>query len=53
MGEVTHRVVMRYRSGFDQADRLKFGTRLLEIVALINPLERNERLEILVKEDAA
>tara|TARA_R110002110_G_scaffold250289_1_gene466390 strand:+ start:103 stop:429 length:327 start_codon:yes stop_codon:yes gene_type:complete len=53
VGEVTHRVVMRYRSGFDQADRLKFGTRLLEIVALINPLERNERLEILVKEDAA
>lgn len=53
VGEVSHRVTIRYRAGFDQSSRLKFGSKYLEIVALLNPLERNERLEMLVKEEAA
>lgn len=43
---MTHKVTIRYRSGMGVLDRLKFGTRILEINAVRNPEERNIWLEL-------
>ena len=55
--EVSHRVVMRWREGIGPEMRLRIaggptgvGGRVLEIESVINPLERNERLELMCAE---
>jgi len=49
---MTHTVRMRYRASMSVANRLKFGSRYLEINAVIDPGERHERLELLCTEVA-
>lgn len=48
--EITHRVRMRYRSGLTPKNRILFGSRILEINAILNPEERNIDLELLCRE---
>ena len=48
--EVTHRVVMRYRSDLTDKMRLLFGTRILQIEEMIDPDERNKEWDLLCVE---
>lgn len=49
--EVSHRVVMRHWLEVGPEMRLRLeGGRVLEIESVINPLERNERLELMCRE---
>lgn len=48
--ELQHKVTIRYHSSVTNTDRIAFGSRDLEIVSIINPEERNERLELLCLE---
>ena len=47
---VTHRVSIRHRAGVTPKMRIKFGTRILNIRAVIDPEERNRSLELLCEE---
>lgn len=49
-GAITHTVTMRYRAGLAPAMRLRFGARLFEIVALIDPQSRSRRLKCYCRE---
>lgn len=49
-GEITHRITMRYYPGLTSKDRLLFGTRVFNIVAIDNVMELNHVLEIRAKE---
>lgn len=44
------RVTMRYRAGLDPTYRVLFGTRTFEVLAVLNPDERNEQLELACRE---
>jgi len=48
--ETTIRVRIRYNSSVEPEDRIWFGTRILEIVSIINFDERNRHMELLCKE---
>lgn len=48
---VTHKIRIRYRSGITSKNRIKFGTRIFNIVSLINPDERNIMIDMLASED--
>jgi SPP1 family predicted phage head-tail adaptor len=48
--EVTIRVTIRYNSSVTTKDRVVIGSRVLEIVAVINLDERNIKQELLCKE---
>ena len=48
--ETTHRVTIRYRSGVSPQWRVAFGSRTFRIESVINPLERNERIELMCVE---
>ena len=48
--QITHKIRIRYRSGITTKDRIKFGTRIFNIVSLINLEERNEQLDMLALE---
>ena len=51
VGNITHRIRIRYRSVLKSSWRIKYGNRYFAIVAPpINPEERNEWLDILCKE---
>ena len=50
---VTHRVVIRHRSDVGPANRLRFGTRLFNIRAVIDVEERSRWLELLCEEGVA
>ena len=47
---MTHRVTIRHRDAVTAKMRLKFGTRILNIRAVVNPSERNRTLELLCEE---
>jgi SPP1 family predicted phage head-tail adaptor len=47
---ISHRIRIRYRSVLKPNYRIKYGNRYFAIVSIINPEERNEWLDILVKE---
>ena len=49
--QVTHKVRIRYRSGITAKNRIKFGTRIFNIISLINFEERNKQLDMLALED--
>ena len=46
----THKITLRFLAGVDAKMRIKFGTRIFNIIAILNIEERNEILEILVEE---
>lgn len=48
--EVTSRVTIRYTSGVTAKMRVLYGSRVLQIDAVLNPLERNEAMELLCTE---
>lgn len=48
--ELSHRVTIRFRHKITPAMRLKYGIRILEIVAPINPDEGTELLQLMCKE---
>ena len=48
---LSHRVTIRYRTSVVPTQRLKYGTRILKINAVINPGQLNERLELLCTEE--
>jgi SPP1 family predicted phage head-tail adaptor len=48
--EITHRIRIRYRSTFRPDWRIKFGNRYFAILSVINPNERGEWLDLMVKE---
>lgn len=47
---VTHKVTTDYREGITSKLRIQWGTRLLEIVGIINPREANRSLELMCVE---
>ncbi|MBN8531725.1 MAG: phage head closure protein [Alphaproteobacteria bacterium] len=47
---VSHRVVVRYRSGVTARHRLSFGGRVFAVQAVFDVEERGEFLELLVRE---
>ena len=50
---LSHRVRLRHRDGVTTAMRLKFGTRIFNIRAVINPAMRDRLLELLCEEGVA
>jgi len=49
--KITHRIRIRYRSGITAKNRIKFGSRIFNIISLINVDERNISLDILATEE--
>jgi SPP1 family predicted phage head-tail adaptor len=50
-GEISHRIVLRYMKGIDSKMRIKFGTRIFEIISPpVNNYERNDELLLFCKE---
>lgn len=50
--EISHKVMIRYRSGISTAMRLLFGNRVFNIRSIRNVQENNDVLELLVEEGA-
>jgi len=50
---ITHQVRIRYLSGLNSAMRVNFGGRILEIVSIVNPEERNRHLDLMCEEVSA
>ena len=48
---VSHRVVMRYRSGVTPKNRILFGSSVYHITEVINPDQRNISLRLMCIED--
>lgn len=48
--EVTHKITIRYLSTLTSRMRISWDSRFFGIVSIINPLERNERQELMCKE---
>lgn len=51
-GEVTHKITIRYRSGVRPEQRVLFGTRVFQIVSVLNWSEMNRWLILTCVEDA-
>jgi len=49
---ISHRIRIRYKSGFKSTYRIKFGLRYFNIVSVVNPAEANRWLDIWAKEAA-
>lgn len=47
---LSHKVTIRHRAGTTPAMRILYGTRVLQITAVIDPDERHEVLELLCEE---
>jgi SPP1 family predicted phage head-tail adaptor len=50
---MTHKMLIRYRSGLHAGMRFAFGDRLFNIKYVANSQQQNETLELLVEEGAA
>jgi len=48
--EVTAKITIRYLAGITPKMRVKYGSRIFEIISVINPEERNRELQLMVKE---
>ena len=48
--EVTGKIRIRYLAGVTPMMRVKHGSRIFEIISVINPEERNRELQLMVKE---
>ncbi len=44
--ETTHRIIMRYFSGFSHHHRIKIGQRILNILAILNIDENNRTMQV-------
>lgn len=51
--ETSHRVTIRYRAGLNTAMRIRFQGRMFNILAIIDPEERREQLQLLCAEVTA
>ncbi len=49
-GEVTHKIVLRYYDGLKDKDRLKFGSRIFEIISIVNSRETKRVHIVMAKE---
>ncbi|RMD64396.1 MAG: head-tail adaptor protein [Alphaproteobacteria bacterium] len=52
-GRLGHRITIRYRSGITPDMRVRLGTRVLNIRAVIDPDERRRRLVLICEEGVA
>lgn len=50
VSEVSHTITIRYRQDVQARHRIQFGGRNFEIKAVLNPEERNIRLDLLCEE---
>lgn len=50
VGEVMGRITIRYLAGIDEKMRVTYGEKTYNILAVINPEEKNRMLQLLVKE---
>ena len=48
--ETTHRIGLRYRAGVTTKMRIYLGSRIFEVLEVLNPSERNRELQIMAKE---
>ncbi len=48
--EITGKIKLRYLSGITSKMRVKYETRIFEILSVINPGEKNRELQLMVKE---
>jgi SPP1 family predicted phage head-tail adaptor len=48
--DLTHRIVMRYLSGIVPKMRVKYGSRIFDILSVINVSERNRELQLMCRE---
>ena len=49
--DVSHRVRMRYQGSIVPTMRVLYGTRVFEVVSVVNPVERDISLELMCRED--
>ena len=49
--QITHKIRIRYRSGITSKNRIKFGTRIFNIISLTNFDERDINLDMLATEE--
>jgi SPP1 family predicted phage head-tail adaptor len=47
----THQITIRYLDGVDPKMRVVYGTRMFEIVSVINTGERDKMMQLIVEED--
>jgi SPP1 family predicted phage head-tail adaptor len=51
LGEISHRIVLRYTKGVESNMRVKFGNRIFDIISPpVNNYERNDELLLFAKE---
>jgi SPP1 family predicted phage head-tail adaptor len=51
LGEISHRIILRYTKGVDSKMRIKFGSRIFDITSPpVNNYERNDELLLFCKE---
>jgi SPP1 family predicted phage head-tail adaptor len=51
LAEISHRIVLRYKTGVDTNMRIKFGNRIFDITSPpVNSYERNDELLLFCKE---
>lgn len=50
--KVTHNIKMRYRQGVTHKMRVRYGSRILNIVSVINPDEKGRELVLMCEEAA-
>jgi len=48
--EVTHKIIMRYRSGLNPKMRVSWGNRTFNIHSILNEYERDNKLTLMVTE---
>jgi SPP1 family predicted phage head-tail adaptor len=48
--EVTHRISLRYLTGVTPKMRVKYGSRIFDILSVINVDERNRELQLMCRE---
>ena len=51
--DVTHRITLRYLAGVTPKMRVKHGSRLFDILSVINVKERNRELQLMCRENIA
>lgn len=49
--ETTHRIIIRWRPGFDPTYRIRFGDRIFHVESAISREERGRSLELLAREE--
>lgn len=48
--EITHKIIMRYYSGLSAQHRLKHGTKIYQIVAVLNLMSGRKDVKVMTKE---